>query len=932
MDSYEASRSLANDLLSTADSELFRTQADRSDEEHDASALLNEPGLWSESDSNDGDSDTPYVEPSLEDGLAILRTDYRDAVRFKRPAKKKGKRKPRRSALEAEPSFEIQGMLGQANQCFAVQKLDEAQTILREIIRIDPNVFAAWRTLGEVHKDRALMEITGSPEEKQSMEKCLTAFMTAAHLRPRDGPIWEDCANISKHLELIDQADYCYNKLCATKSDDVDLLWDRAKFNEAHDRNHKAIECYKHILKLLPYEMSTTRQLAHLYKAEGRIDEALKLYEETSQHYMKGRARDVFNWSELNIMAELNTEAAETEGRQELWRNVITSIKDVARWQYNRQYEGWWNDRADDAEWDADEDRRKLDPRYVKSRDPKAYDLPVDLKVKLGRARLQLNNKIEAMRHFVALESHPIEDVSDLYLEVGHALLKAKCWSEAIEVYYKITEVESTNSPEVWKAMAIAFKETEVYDQAEECLEAALADDPKNADIMVSLAEVYELQDKRQEALEMINAVIEIRRPTDEGDGRTETDDYFTVVGEDEPGFFVDRETALRNINTGSKKKRSRTTKKAGTSRKIEDLIEHERRKTEETLTRFKSLELSRDAMLVGEVDATNQYMAISSDLIDEFRGIRHFYPSEKRTTFEGVIRGRRREADVPLTVRLAGMANRLKESIVGDHTVTNSTSSLDEFRGIAFGKWFELFLQYALLLVLSGDHLEGYAVLESAATANVFYQHHERHYSLHVFMATLTIRARDVDQSQNATRWLLLNCLFRDDALRLLATGIASGRAALAKQRDTSLQKFMLRLVKTMDHITSRTDTKLRSDIDIKTIDTNPEHFRPVHSHPLVLIAYGHLLQTGTSYNAALRKYGTHVYANFRLLHTCLRPITKRAHVDILHGSCVFASFDATTVRQPTPSDHSGLRLALRILRSAYVHRSARSQARGGV
>lgn len=121
----------------------------------------------------------------------------------------------------------MQGLLGTANQLFVNGKLDEAQEILEEVIRIDYNVFAAWQTLGEVHKDRG------------NIDKCLTAWMSAAHLRPKDADMWRAVANLSLQCNLVDQADYCYNKLSRARPQDVDILWDRAMLNREYQRNHK---------------------------------------------------------------------------------------------------------------------------------------------------------------------------------------------------------------------------------------------------------------------------------------------------------------------------------------------------------------------------------------------------------------------------------------------------------------------------------------------------------------------------------------------------------------------------------------------------------------------------------------------------------------------------------------------------------------------
>lgn len=617
----------------------------------------------------------------------------------------------------------------------------------------------------------------------------------------------------------------------------------------------QAIECFRQLLKLLPYEMSTVRELAHLYSKEGRIDEAVTLYENTSNHYITTQDRDTFNWSELNIMAELYMTAAESTQRAELWRTIISRIKSVARWLRGRQFENWWNDRDDDAEWDLDNVRRKSEPKLLSTTDYEAYRLPIELRVKLGKARLMLRNDSEALKHFEFLEEEDPDEMFDLFSEAADALLQREQWREALDYYAKITDVPEANGPELWFSMAKAFKEVGEFEQAEECLNAILANAAQDTEALVALAEVYECTDRRQDALETINRVIEIRRPSDDVEHDTNMEDYSSNAGDEEigeAGFFAKDRSAIasRTLKHPVRKRRPGIRIKP---QNTENLADYEARKTDETKSKFMALHLTHNAMLSGDVHATEQWMTAASDLIDDFRIIRAFYPSEKKNIFRGLGRGRGAKT-LSVTEQLQGMATRLEESITAGRAVTKQAANLEEFRGFTFAQWLEVFLQYSLLLVLANEELDAYAVLDSASSANVFYHDGVRLMRIQVMKMILTILAEDVQAGGAQARWLMLNCLFRDDALRFYGSALASGSNAQTLYNESGNQKFLLRYIKTMDVMIY--GKQIPNTISIKELAQSNESMSPANIHPILLLLYGHLLSTGRGYVPSLRAY----------------------------------------------------------------------------
>ena len=76
---------------------------------------------------------------------------------------------------------------------------------------------------------------------------------------------------------------------------------------------------------------------------------------------------------------------------------------------------------------DSEFDKRRflvikgLSPSQQARSKEKFYNLPIDIRFKLGSLRLGLEQKEEAMRHFEYLLEET-EDIADLYFEAGKAL------------------------------------------------------------------------------------------------------------------------------------------------------------------------------------------------------------------------------------------------------------------------------------------------------------------------------------------------------------------------------------------------------------------------------------------------------------------------------------------------------------------------------
>lgn len=302
----------------------------------------------------------------------------------------------RRAMGDENYSFEVRSLLGQANQAYAFRKLDEALKAVKQIIQIEPGVYAAWKILGEIFS------------EKGDKNKCLLAWLTAAHARPKDWELWLMCAKMSldqygpDKQSYRDQAIYCYNRAIRANPDNIDAIYDRSLLLKDAGQVSKAAEGFVMLNRLLPNDMTVLKELAGLYIELGKIPEAIEFYNRSVEFFKSTGNPDMgFGWSELNIFAELYC-------MEKDWAKAIQTIKSLGRWLYGRASETYWDQiNGDDREWDEDDrPRRCLVREFEPGRFPKeSYTLPLELRVKLGLCRLRIGNEEEALVRVLNIHS-----------------------------------------------------------------------------------------------------------------------------------------------------------------------------------------------------------------------------------------------------------------------------------------------------------------------------------------------------------------------------------------------------------------------------------------------------------------------------------------------------------------------------------------------
>ncbi|KAK9448273.1 uncharacterized protein V1518DRAFT_418503 [Limtongia smithiae] len=865
--------------------------------------------------SEDEDVDEDEDGENLHDNLRLA-AGFRVPAALRRVigATKSGKRRGKAVIREQEPSDEVKILLGQANQAYATNDLDEAERILAEVIRIDNHVYAAWKTLGEIHKQRG------------DIPKCLLAWISAGHLRLKDSELWSICGKLSFQIGQVDQALYCYNRAILANGQDVEAIFERGLVFKKMGNLSKALEAFKKIHDMLPEDLTVIKELASIHVLQHNMTSATKLYEDIlaasqaparaaqpssrSKRGSKAAASSSsmsapeFGWSELNILAELY-------GAQKEWLKAIKFIKSTARWLLQRQNERFWNDVPDDNDDEYDKDKAQLNRHFpITKKDDDdalaAYTLPLDLRAKMVIYRLKLGHIPAAIDHAAYLlaeaerEDATKEDkrhYADLFLDVADALMDAEQYELALSLYMPLVEMEEDYAtPQLVMSMGRCLHGLGDFLQAETAYRTVMANDKNSLDARIALAEVYEATGKRHEALELVNEVMRLRRQQERakaaaaaaaaagdrghGSGLIEPEIVLRAAVNGRMNMDVDQqdETAndemvsffIANTDGHTKSNVGRPRNPANASQQRVRPTRAERIRAEELASEIVAAKLRRlrqyqDGLRKGNPVAVAEWLQAASELVDMFTNTKAFFPSDKYRLFRGFsVTAKRREKKLNLNDRLRGMATRLQENFDDDEDdeeaarEAESFKNATEFRGLSFDGWFTIFMQYALSLTWHEEVEDAYSVLRRAKDANVFVQDKERVRIMDLVHFSCAIHSEDYRTSMELVRGLILRqeTMFSPMMYKLFLASVPSGVRAQDMFNLAGTQKYLLRQVKGLDSVVQGRAIEGSLKVAAHATSSGTSETLRKEALPMLLTLYGQILAASRSHVPSLSYY----------------------------------------------------------------------------
>jgi tetratricopeptide (TPR) repeat protein len=163
----------------------------------------------------------------------------------------------------------------EASSLWKHTKYDDAVTLYKAAIEIDPNFAMAHAALGRAYASYIYYQTALGRKEYE------TALALPSRLTERERMVIE--THEALDLNHVEDADRLYRSCLATYPEDWNMLRDYANLLRRHGHEAEAIEQHKRILAIAPDDAHTWIEMATAYKSLGNFSAAVQAYSHAFQ-------------------------------------------------------------------------------------------------------------------------------------------------------------------------------------------------------------------------------------------------------------------------------------------------------------------------------------------------------------------------------------------------------------------------------------------------------------------------------------------------------------------------------------------------------------------------------------------------------------------------------------------------------------------------
>ncbi|EPS71182.1 hypothetical protein M569_03577, partial [Genlisea aurea] len=281
---------------------------------------------------------------------------------------------------------EVNKKLGNATLHYAHGRYEEAISVLKEVIRLAPNLSDPYHTLGLIY--------TAINDNKRA----LNFYMIAAHLSPKNASLWK--LLVSRSIEQGDtgQANYCLNKAIIADPEDTGLLFLRASLYVELGEYHKAAEAYEKITNRCPDKIEALNEATLLYKRCGQCQRAITMLE----GYLKNHVHDD-NLGAVDLLASVLMETNEYARALEHIEHILQA--------YGTEKE-----------------------------------VPLNLNIKAGICHAHLGHLGTAEAFFAVLKPEDAHTHPDAIVDVADSLMAIGQYESSLKYYFMLEEAADKNN------------------------------------------------------------------------------------------------------------------------------------------------------------------------------------------------------------------------------------------------------------------------------------------------------------------------------------------------------------------------------------------------------------------------------------------------------------------------------------------------------
>ncbi|KAJ3129398.1 transcription factor TFIIIC subunit tfc4 [Nowakowskiella sp. JEL0407] len=765
-----------------------------------------------------------------------------------------GERKKRKKtgSVRRDMSAEVREIYGKANTAYIMKDYASAMEYLHQVIRKAPALSVVWMLLATIQ------------DEMGNSTQAFQSLFVAAHIDRKNNDLWKKLALISMKLGQKRQMLYCMEKAHKSDRKNPHILWEIATIYHQHNMYQKAIVCYERILKLIPHYVPAIREMAKIFVLLNNYDEIIPYFENALDADLNEPLEEPLQrlgylekevdedeeiidesdgvprrigWEELNMLCELYLDTGKKE-------KVVQYIHLVAPWLMRGQklqpYAG------------------NIDPCYGDDSEfGKGDDLPIELRVKLGIARLRLGMKQLADIQFDLLFERPIEEEFDLNLDIADALIDCKFYEDALSIFDKLSRINETDIPSVWTKRAFCYQQLSDWEAAAQLYERVLQDQSDD-NVRLSLAQVYRELGELDRAYQLAEQVGYSTMQADPND----------LILRHQPGAIIEP----FELEEEGEAPKSAPTKRQ--QRRFDEAVkkaEEAQRKKENIAAFEKSKIIFQKNPEMEDKLARMEYIRTVRPVIARFQNARIFYP-EKVKPFTGYGPKRNaKESDKP----------------------AEPAEVPDNFQGISFEQWYELFIDFAKVLCFDNQESEAQTVLKSALEANIFYSNMQKSTALRMHMIAAAIQCENFDGITDILRLMSsrepCNEIYR---LYNAVFGGLNAESIMSYASSTNVKYFKRMTQISETGVRSKSTQKATSSSAATSTNAYPI---PVESNVLYT-TMGGIWGAGRGYISAMNSYLKayrhspdepliNLAIGISFLHRAMQRKTENRHLQILQG-----------------------------------------------
>ncbi|KAJ3000734.1 transcription factor TFIIIC subunit tfc4 [Globomyces sp. JEL0801] len=636
------------------------------------------------------------------------------------PSKSTRKYKRKRKTIINLPDH-LADVLRDANWAYVIGDKEESKKLCHEILSERPDAHSVWQLMGMIARS------------ENNLQKELEYNLMAVTISSEHNDLWKSLALLSNPtLDILWDEAMLYRELnhpMAEKKfraflnvypNDQSALKEIAKINIDNGQNVVALEILESLFTLdadSPLENEVRSQNA---------DDSIVFDEEIIGHISLGCSvikKQRINYEELLLISKIYMDKNDFD-------TAVQKLKiGIAR------LHGYPTENINFSS----------DQEYSSRR----YDIPLEIRVKLGICRLYLKDTNAANNHFSALYECEInlEFSGPLFYDVGIAYMNCESYMAAIQVLKHASFGPDALKFNAFKRMAECYIHMADYNSALEMYNEVLNLDPNDIECQHKMIQLHEELGEEEEANELLEKFqlqeemrnrfsYLIQKPQRVEEQGSNDDSGALLKGLVKDRKIIEKAKVMPDKALALQEKRERENANMRTFENVKKL----------------SLELDNPSKRVREGDQ---------------------------------LRGHR------IAVGGGPDIHMFQDELQNPRTLSNIYS------GISFYNWYELFLQYARMM--AEDHLneECQKALKYCFEATVFYEEKKLRMQMRFLIIACAIYNHDFERVQQSCRWFCQESPFLVDSFRLYYVALSGTLRAAQTFYSSPNTKYFQRMNK---------------------------------------------------------------------------------------------------------------------------------------